>query len=170
MKTFEQFIDEAAYGKPPKKGSVAWNAAQKRKQDDQSPERVKFIDSLGNKDHHYGVAKIVHTEAFYTNDAEKEAARKKLRAAISGKPPVKKPLAEALSYEHKDMVDKLGKLTVPAGHMHDFHTQLERNGHIHLDHGWHKDTPEVRTHLKHMASKGWRLDGTDKGLAMEPPK
>lgn len=83
----------------------------------------------------------------------------------------KQGVAESLSYEHRDMVDKLGKLTAnrPGDH-HDFHTQLERNGHIHLDAGWHKDTKEVRAHIKHMQSKGWVADGTDKGLALEPPK
>ena len=57
---FKSEIDEAgpfSYGaKPPRKGSVAYNALMKRKEQDKN--RVKEIEAIGTKNHHVGVAKV----------------------------------------------------------------------------------------------------------------
>jgi hypothetical protein len=47
-----------SYGfiKPPRKGSVAYNAIMKRKEQDKN--RVKEIEAIGTKNHHVGVAKV----------------------------------------------------------------------------------------------------------------
>ncbi len=46
-----------SYGaKPPRKGSVAYNAMMKRKEQDKN--RVKEIEAIGTKNHHVGVAKV----------------------------------------------------------------------------------------------------------------
>ena len=46
-----------SYGaKPPRKGSVAYNALMKRKEQDKK--RVKEIEAIGTKNHHIGVAKV----------------------------------------------------------------------------------------------------------------
>ena len=46
-----------SYGaKPPRKGSVAYNAMMKRKEQDKN--RVKEIEAIGTKNHHIGVAKV----------------------------------------------------------------------------------------------------------------
>lgn len=65
MKTFNQFIKEASYGtsKPPRKGTLAWEIAQAKKKQDADPEHQKFVASLGNDNHHYGTAKVIHTES-----------------------------------------------------------------------------------------------------------
>jgi hypothetical protein len=42
--------------KPPRKGSVAYNAMMKRKEQDRN--RVKEIEAIGTKNHHIGVAKV----------------------------------------------------------------------------------------------------------------
>ena len=57
----KQSVAEAvpyAYGfvKPPRKGSVAYNALMKRKEQDKN--RVKEIEAIGTKNHHVGVAKV----------------------------------------------------------------------------------------------------------------
>jgi len=57
---FKSEIDEAgpfSYGaKPPRKGSVAYNALMKRKEQDKK--RVKEIEAIGTKNHYVGVAKV----------------------------------------------------------------------------------------------------------------
>ena len=58
-------VTEAApfsYGfvKPPRKGSVAYNALMKRKEQDKK--RVKEIEAIGTKNHHVGVAKVTREE------------------------------------------------------------------------------------------------------------
>ncbi len=59
-KVSEQGVSEAgpfSYGaKPPRKGSVAYNALMKRKEQDKN--RVKEIEAIGTKNHHIGVAKV----------------------------------------------------------------------------------------------------------------
>jgi hypothetical protein len=61
---FKSEIDEAgpfSYGaKPPRKGSVAYNALMKRKEQDKN--RVKEIEAIGTKNHHVGVAKVTKEE------------------------------------------------------------------------------------------------------------
>ena len=50
-----------SYGaKPPRKGSVAYNALMKRKEQDKK--RVKEIEAIGTKNHHVGVARVVTKE------------------------------------------------------------------------------------------------------------
>jgi hypothetical protein len=50
-----------SYGaKPPRKGSVAYNALMKRKEQDK--QRVKEIEAIGTKNHHVGVAKVTKEE------------------------------------------------------------------------------------------------------------
>ena len=50
-----------SYGaKPPRKGSVAYNALMKRKEQDKN--RVKEIEAIGTKNHHVGVAKVTKEE------------------------------------------------------------------------------------------------------------
>jgi hypothetical protein len=50
-----------SYGaKPPRKGSVAYNALMRRKEQDKK--RVKEIEAIGTKNHHVGVAKVVTKE------------------------------------------------------------------------------------------------------------
>ena len=50
-----------SYGaKPPRKGSVAYNALMKRKEQDRN--RVKEIEAIGTKNHHVGVAKVTKEE------------------------------------------------------------------------------------------------------------
>jgi hypothetical protein len=50
-----------SYGaKPPRKGSVAYNALMKRKEQDK--QRVKDIEAIGTKNHHVGVAKVTKEE------------------------------------------------------------------------------------------------------------
>jgi len=57
---FKSEIDEAgpfSYGaKPPRKGSVAYNALMQRKEQDKK--RVKEIEAIGTKNHHVGIAKV----------------------------------------------------------------------------------------------------------------
>ena len=51
-----------SYGaKPPRKGSVAYNALMKRKEQDKN--RVKEIEAIGTKNHHVGVAKVTKAVA-----------------------------------------------------------------------------------------------------------
>ena len=62
---FKSEIDEAApfsYGfvKPPRKGTVAYNALMKRKEQDKN--RVKEIEAIGTKNHHVGVAKVTRED------------------------------------------------------------------------------------------------------------
>jgi len=61
---FKSEIDEAgpfSYGaKPPRKGSVAYNALMKRKEQDRK--RVKEIEAIGTKNHHVSVAKVTKEE------------------------------------------------------------------------------------------------------------
>ena len=47
--------------KPPRKGSVAYNALMKRKEQDKN--RVKEIEAIGTKNHHVGVAKVTKAVA-----------------------------------------------------------------------------------------------------------
>ena len=50
-----------SYGaKPPRKGSVAYNAMMQRKEQDKK--RVKEIEAIGTKNHHVGVARVVTKE------------------------------------------------------------------------------------------------------------
>jgi hypothetical protein len=50
-----------SYGaKPPRKGSVAYNAMMQRKEQDRK--RVKEIEAIGTKNHHVGVARVVTKE------------------------------------------------------------------------------------------------------------
>ena len=60
QKSKQQGVAEAgpfSYGaKPPRKGSVAYNALMKRKEQDKK--RVKEIEAIGTKNHHIGVAKV----------------------------------------------------------------------------------------------------------------
>ena len=44
--------------KPPRKGTVAYNAMMKRKEQEKDPERIKQIEKLGDDDNMYGIAKI----------------------------------------------------------------------------------------------------------------
>ena len=62
-------VDEAgsfSYGKPPRKGSSAWNAIQVRKKQDRErdkdPEKRKEIENIGSKNHHSGTAKVLSKE------------------------------------------------------------------------------------------------------------
>ena len=65
MEHKKQGVAEAApfsYGaKPPRKGSVAYNALMKRKEQDKN--RVKEIEAIGTKNHHVGVAKVTKAVA-----------------------------------------------------------------------------------------------------------
>jgi hypothetical protein len=54
--------DRVTPKKPPRRGTLAWEIAQQRKQQEQDPEHQKFIASLGNKDHMYGTAKVIHKD------------------------------------------------------------------------------------------------------------
>ena len=63
-----------SYGaKPPRKGSVAYNALMQRKEQDKK--RVKEIEAIGTKNHHIGVARVVTKEdvedVIEANDADK---------------------------------------------------------------------------------------------------
>ncbi len=50
-----------SYGaKPPRKGSVAYNAMMQRKEQDKK--RVKEIEAIGTKNHHIGIAKVTKEE------------------------------------------------------------------------------------------------------------
>lgn len=64
MKFIEDFIKEATRPKAntPRKGTLAWEIMQSRIKHDNSPERVKHIDSIGNPGHMYGTAKVIHLE------------------------------------------------------------------------------------------------------------
>ena len=48
--------------KAPRKGSIAWNAAQQSKKADRDPEEVKRVNAIGNKKHMVGTAKVTHNE------------------------------------------------------------------------------------------------------------
>lgn len=61
-----------SYGaKPPRKGSVAYNALMKRKEQDQK--RVKDIEAIGTKNHHVGVAKVTKDVSEGLNEMDKSA-------------------------------------------------------------------------------------------------
>lgn len=50
-----------------------------------------------------------------------------------------------------------------------FAEDLKRNGFIHLDKDYHKDTKESRAAIDRLKARGWKLEGTDKGVAVMPP-
>lgn len=106
-------IDEAgpfSYGaKPPRKGSIAYNAAMKRKEQDKDPAEIARINKIGNKDHMVGTAKVIHKEETQANEAYNDyfARRKREEDIISGKKPArKKAPAQTSDYQKRRNKEK----------------------------------------------------------------
>lgn len=70
-----------SYGaKPPRKGSVAYNALMKRKEQDRN--RVKEIEAIGTKNHHVGVAKVTREKIEDVNELE-EGSKSETEGMVS---------------------------------------------------------------------------------------
>jgi len=106
--------------KPPRKGSVAYNALMRQKEQDKK--RVKEIEAIGTKNHHIGVAKVTKEEASPMIKPPKNEFGKKedafAHAKQHGGKVMKKTFThptsgtQTVSYVVKEDIDQLDEITL----------------------------------------------------------
>ena len=79
------------HGGFPRKGSIAYNIAMKRKEEESKPENIKKTEKVGTKNHMVGTAKVTVDEAHYTANFPHEIQWCKNKIAELEKQLEKKP-------------------------------------------------------------------------------
>jgi hypothetical protein len=94
--------------KVPKKGSIAWNAAQQRKKADRDPEEVKRVNAIGDKNHMIGTAKVTHNEEVELDEISyrDSGAQNMMRASRNADKEVDKMRAQAAKRAEKEAAKK----------------------------------------------------------------